>query len=344
MPPRPMDATRSSQALESSCGWRDIDISGGQRHGGAMSDPDRQILASVLEWSLAMGADAVIADEAIDWLTPGRAAPGADFELSGDPSPEDALASVPAGVAPRAGPAAEAMRAPSTAPPGTARATGSAPPPLAQPPRRPAAVSPDSAVGSARAAARKAQSLDALGAALNAFDGCGLKTTAKSLCFYRGAAAAPLMIIGEAPGRDEDIAGRPFVGRAGQMLDRMLAAIGYGEDNVHITNIVYWRPPGNRTPTPQEAEVCRPFIERQIELVNPRVLLLLGGSAAKHITRSEEGILRLRGKWLETEISGRKYKTIASLHPAFLLRSPAHKRQAWRDFLEVRQAVAAAAG
>ncbi len=123
---------------------------------------------------------------------------------------------------------------------------------------------------SARTLAREARTLADLEATLAGFDGCSLKATAKSLCFYRGAAQARLMLIGEAPGRDEDLQGKPFVGRAGQLLDKMLAAIGLSEQNVHITNIVYWRPPGNRTPTPQEAQVCRPFLERQVELVGAR--------------------------------------------------------------------------
>ena len=147
------------------------------------------------------------------------------------------------------------------------------------------------------------------------------------------------MIIGEAPGRDEDIAGKPFVGRAGQLLDRMLAAIGLGEADVHITNIVYWRPPGNRTPTPQEAQLCRPFLERQIELVAPDVLMLLGGAAAKEILGVADGIMRLRGKWREIEAGGRRIRTIATLHPAYLLRTPAAKRNAWRDLLAVQAAL-----
>ena len=110
------------------------------------------------------------------------------------------------------------------------------------------------------------------------------------------------MLIGEAPGRDEDLEGKPFVGRAGQLLDKMLAAIGLSEADVHITNIVYWRPPGNRTPTPQEAQVCRPFLERQVELVAPEVVVLLGGAAAKHVLDVAEGIMRIRGKWREVEI------------------------------------------
>ena len=191
----------------------------------------------------------------------------------------------------------------------------------------------------ARAAARQAADLDELGARLAAFDGCSLKATAKNLCFYRGRPQAPLMLIGEAPGRDEDLEGKPFVGRAGQLLDRMLAAIGLSEREAHITNIVYWRPPGNRTPTPQEAQVCRPFLERQIELVAPAIIVLLGGAAAKHIFGVADGIMRIRGKWRELEFGNSKARALATLHPAYLLRQPLQKRLAWRDFLAIKKAL-----
>lgn len=175
-----------------------------------------------------------------------------------------------------------------------------------------------------------------------AFDGCSLKATAKNLCFYRGAAAARVMVIGEAPGADEDKLGKPFVGPAGQLLDRILASISLDETSVHITNIVYWRPPGNRTPTPQEAQVCRPFLERQIELVKPEIIVLLGGAAAKHILDEAEGIMRLRGKWRDVAIGAHTAKAIATLHPAYLLRTPVAKRLVWRDLRAIEDALAAA--
>jgi DNA polymerase len=193
----------------------------------------------------------------------------------------------------------------------------------------------------ARTAAGQANSLDALRAMLAGFDGCALKATAKNLCFYRGAAQSRLMLIGEAPGRDEDLQGKPFVGRAGQLLDKMLAAIGLSEADVHITNIVYWRPPGNRTPTPQEAQVCRPFLERQVELVAPDFVLLVGGAAAKEILGLTDGIMRLRGKWRDVTLGARKVRALATLHPAYLLRTPAAKRLAWRDLLAVKAALGA---
>jgi DNA polymerase len=207
-----------------------------------------------------------------------------------------------------------------------------------------AAPSPDAALMAARTAARSAESLEELRATLAGFDGCGLKATAKSLCFYRGAPRSRLMLIGEAPGRDEDLAGKPFVGRAGQLLDKMLAAIGLSEADVHITNIVYWRPPGNRTPTPQEAQVCRPFLERQVELVAPDIVLLLGGAAAKEVLDVTDGIMKLRGKWRDVTLGERKVRALATLHPAYLLRTPAAKRLAWRDVLAVKAALDSVAG
>lgn len=171
---------------------------------------------------------------------------------------------------------------------------------------------------------------------LEGFEGCSLKATAKNLAFYRGAAKARLMLVGEAPGREEDQEGKPFVGRAGQLLDRMLAAIGLTESDVHITNIVYWRPPGNRTPTPQEAQVCRPFLERQVELVAPDIIVPLGGAAAKHLLDVADGIMRLRGKLKPITVGAHSAKAMATLHPAYLLRTPAAKRQAWRDLLTIR--------
>lgn len=202
------------------------------------------------------------------------------------------------------------------------------------------AVAPTAASAQAHATAAAAQSLDDLLRQIEAFEGCGLKATAKSLCFYRGAPKARLMLIGEAPGRDEDIAGKPFVGRAGQLLDKMLAAIGIDESKVHITNTVYWRPPGNRTPTPEETQACAPFVTRQIELVEPDVIVLLGGVAAKSVLGLTEGILKLRGKWRALSVAGREVRSLATLHPAYLLRTPAAKRQVWQDLQLIAAALA----
>ena len=191
----------------------------------------------------------------------------------------------------------------------------------------------------ARELARGAADLGQLRALLEGFEGCGLKKTATRLCLSRGSPQARIMLIGEAPGKDEDVKGQPFVGRAGQLLDRMLAAIGLGEADVYITNLVFWRPPGNRTPTPEEVQVCQPFVERQIELLAPELLIFLGNAAAKQLTGATEGIMKLRGKWL----SYGGIRAMATLHPAYLLRNPIAKRLAWRDLLAIREALDAGA-
>jgi len=194
----------------------------------------------------------------------------------------------------------------------------------------------EAAVMEARTLAKSAQTLDELQAILAEFKGCNLRNTAKNLVFADGNPAANIMLIGEAPGRDEDIQGLPFVGRSGQLLDRMLAAIGLDRDTVYIANVVPWRPPGNRTPSPLETEICKPFIERQIALADPQVLVFLGGAAASQLLQRKEGILRMRGKWLTYQANGNAIDAIATLHPAYLLRQPAQKRLAWRDMLAIK--------
>ena len=200
-------------------------------------------------------------------------------------------------------------------------------------------AAPDAAEANARRQAAGAASLSELQALLSGFDGCALKATAKNLCFFRGAEKARIMFIGEAPGREEDLEGKPFVGRAGQLFDKMLKAAALTEADVHITNVVYWRPPGNRTPTLQEVQVCRPFLERQVELVAPAILVPLGGAAAKAVLDIADGITKARGKWHDVTIGRHGCRAIATLHPAFLLRTPSAKRQAWRDMLAVRAAL-----
>ena len=234
--------------------------------------------------------------------------------------------------------AAAQSRARAAAPETSHPAPPTAAPPRPAPPPSQALAVPDQAqAAAARELARNAATLDELRAAMAAFDGCNLKFTAKNLAFADGNPEADLMLVGEAPGRDEDIQGLPFVGRSGQLLDRMLAAIGIDRKSAYITNVIPWRPPGNRTPTPHETEICRPFIERQIELVNPKVLVNLGGPSAKTLLNTTEGILRLRGNWrVHTTASGVAIPAMPTLHPAYLLRTPAHKRLAWRDFLEVK--------
>jgi DNA polymerase len=191
----------------------------------------------------------------------------------------------------------------------------------------------------AREIARSTKTLDELREALASFDGCNLKLTATQLVFADGNPQARVMLVGEAPGRDEDIQGLPFVGRSGQLLDRILAAVGLDRNSVYIANVVPWRPPGNRTPTPQETASCRPFLDRQIELVDPDFLICLGGAAAKELMNTSEGILRLRGNWRDFDIGTRTIRAMATLHPAYLLRQPLQKRLAWRDFLALRAAL-----
>ena len=216
----------------------------------------------------------------------------------------------------------------------------------AVPARAPAAPVPaGDAIGGAMAAAASATTLAELQAALEAFDGCGLKRTATNTVFADGVAQAPVMLIGEAPGRDEDRIGKPFVGRAGQLLDKMLASIGLDrKENAYITNVINWRPPDNRDPSPEEAAACLPFLRRHIELANPQVIILLGAVAARHVVGVSDGIMKLRGRWMEYRVGDRMVPLMPTLHPAYLLRQPAHKKLAWRDLQSVRDRIQALAG
>ncbi|MEM7749505.1 MAG: uracil-DNA glycosylase [Pseudomonadota bacterium] len=290
------------------------------------SGRQERVLA-MLNWYRAMGVVDAISETPVDWLTRGEVAPLG--------VPRRALESgrvVPANPPPSSGAMPAADRG----------SPSRKPPQLGQPAaaRPPAAALPDDAMADAREVAGVATDLAALRVALEGFDGCALKATAKNTCFFRGAEQASVMVIGEAPGRDEDRSGMPFVGRAGQLLDKMLAAISLDEASAHITNVVYWRPPGNRTPTPHEVLVCRPFLERQIQLVKPRIIVTVGGPAAKAILNTEQGIMRTRGKWGGFDAGdGQEVRVMPTLHPAYLLRTPAAKRMAWRDLLAVRGAL-----
>ncbi|MGE8130855.1 uracil-DNA glycosylase [Methylobacterium sp. NPDC080182] len=214
---------------------------------------------------------------------------------------------------------------------------GSAPPAAA--PRtfgRAASAQPDEAASDARARARQAKSLDELERILADFDACPLRFTAKNLVFADGNPEARVMFLGEAPGADEDRIGKPFMGRSGQLLDKMMKAVGLDRTSAYIGNIVPWRPPGNRNPTPQEVAVCRPFVERQIELVDPDIIVCLGAPATQTLTGTKDGILRTRGRLFPYKLPNREVKLLATLHPAFLLRQPVQKRLAWRDFRSLR--------
>jgi DNA polymerase len=191
----------------------------------------------------------------------------------------------------------------------------------------------------AREAARTAPTLEALRALLENFEGCALKNTATRLVFADGNPQARIMFVGEAPGRDEDIEGLPFVGRSGKLLDRMIAAIGLDRSKAYIANVIPWRPPGNRTPTPQESQICLPFIQRQIELADPDILVCLGGPSAQTLLGIRDGITKARGRWISYDTGKREIRAMATFHPAFLLRSPLQKRFAWRDFLAIKKAL-----
>ncbi len=206
-----------------------------------------------------------------------------------------------------------------------------------------AVLTPEQAAAVARQMAGACKTLDELRARLETLE-CPLRNTATNLVFEDGSRQARVMFIGEAPGRDEDIEGKPFVGRSGRLLDRMLKAIGLDRDQAYITNVIYWRPPGNRTPTPAETALCRPFAARQIELIDPALVVFLGGVAAKEMLDTTTGILRLRGKWRQYPAPDGPYRAIATLHPAYLLRQPGQKKLAWRDFLSIRRALDEIAG
>lgn len=208
---------------------------------------------------------------------------------------------------------------------------------------RPPQSSATDTVQDARAIAASCASLEELTAALARFDACPLRKTATNLCFSDGNPRAQVLVIGEAPGNEEDLQGKPFVGRSGQLLDRMLAAIGlerHAEDPtraVLITNTIFWRPPGNRKPTEAETGMCMPFVLRLVEVMRPRLILCAGATPTQRMMNLTEGILKLRGRWFDVAIAGEKIPLLATLHPAYLLRQPAQKRLAWRDLLSLRE-------
>jgi uracil-DNA glycosylase family 4 len=270
----------------------------------------RELLAFYLE----AGVDAVLGETAVDrFADPAEIAPHPIIAPPADAAPR---------LDPQAGNRPPLDRSRSAAPLAT-----------------PMPLPPDSAVMAAREEAKSAQSLDQLRSILDGFTGCTLRATATRLVFADGNPQARVMFVGEAPGRDEDIEGLPFVGRSGKLLDRMMAAIGLTRANSYIANIVPWRPPGNRTPTPQESAICLPFTLRQIELVDPDVLVCLGGPSAQMLLGSREGILRTRGRWFAFATGSREIRATATLHPAYLLRQPLQKRLAWRDFLAIKKAL-----
>ncbi len=280
-----------------------------------MPNPDKPA-RDILDFYLEAGVDALVGEEPVDrFATADAAAPPARPIREADQA---------AGNTPPRDPTRSTLGADHTPPSGEGKTM----------------VAPDEAAMAARAAAKDAKTLDELRAILEKFDGCALKATATRLVFADGNPKARVMFVGEAPGRDEDIEGLPFVGRSGKLLDRMLAAIGLDRTSVYIANIVPWRPPGNRTPTPQESAICLPFILRQIELADPDILVCLGGPSAQTLLGIKEGITKTRGRWFTFNSGKREIRAIATFHPAFLLRSPLQKRFAWRDMLAIKKALA----
>lgn len=252
-----------------------------------------------MDWMVAMGADEAVADRPVDRRKSAR----------------PAVTSEAASAAPSAE-AGKAMPAPG--------------------PNAP--LAPSQGAADAREAAAGANDLPQLRTALEAFDGCALKQTATNLVFARGNPAAAVMFIGEAPGAEEDRAGLPFVGASGRLLDRMLSFIGLGEDSVYISNIIFWRPPGNRSPTDAETAACLPFVRRHIALVRPRLLVTLGRPAMNTVLGLNAGINKARGRWVEYgEGLETPIPALPTFHPAYLLRNPAQKRETWMDFLAIRE-------
>jgi uracil-DNA glycosylase len=264
----------------------------------------REDLESLLRWYVDQGIDEAIGEDAIDRF----AAPAPQ------PTPlpvQQRTAAAPTPIRPA--------------------------PAAAAPPRGPVPIESPQLVEDARALAQRCNSVEELEAAVRAFEGCALKRTAKNTVFADGVAGSPVMVVGEAPGADEDRLGKPFVGVSGQLMDRMFEAIGMSrERDLYITNILFWRPPGNRTPTLAEQAICMAFTRRHIELARPKVLVLAGGTAAKSVLDTTEGIMRLRGKWTNLSLDdGSAVPTLPTFHPAYLLRTPASKRQSWLDLLSL---------
>lgn len=270
-------------------------------------------LAQLLAFYLEAGVDCALMDEPVNRLADidtAPARPAAD-PAAGDAPKRPTLASMQPGV-----PARPAMPAKIE-------------------------IAPEVAIAAARDAARTAPTLAALRGLMETFEGCALKSTATQLVFADGNPQARIMFVGEAPGRDEDIEGLPFVGQAGKLLDKMLAAIGLDRSGVYISNVIAWRPPGNRTPTLQETQICVPFIQRHIELVDPDILVTLGNPATQTLLQTKDGIMKSRGRWVDYDTGTRKIRAIASFHPEYLLRSPGYKRMAWVDLRAIASALAA---
>jgi DNA polymerase len=260
----------------------------------------------ILRWHLEAGVDETIGERPIDRFV----------------APSAASVAAPAAKSRAGAPDQPAMRAPvASATVRDASPTGTAAP-----------------APSARLA-QACASVEELKRAVEAYDGCALKRSCQRTVFADGNPKARVMLVGEAPGREEDEQGLPFVGASGKLLDRMLASIGLDRETAYITNVIFWRPPGNRKPEPAEVELCLPFMERHIELVDPAVLVFLGGAAAAALLGKSEGVTKLRGRWHDYSAPGlaRPIPALPTYHPAYLLRTPIHKKEAWKDLLALRK-------
>jgi uracil-DNA glycosylase family 4 len=285
-----------------------------------MMNPEPSSARELLAFYLDAGVDALLGEDAVDRMADPPIASSAEGEPAGKQREGGDIPS-------------SSSRQPAPPPPLPGNEAARAPAQGAPPP-------PEIAVMAAREAAANAKDLDTLRALLENFQGCGLRATATQLAFADGNPQARVMFVGEAPGYEEDISGRPFVGRSGKLLDRMMEAIGLDRTKAYIANVVPWRPPGNRTPTPQETAICLPFIRRQIELADPDILVCLGQPATQTLLGTREGITRTRGRWFKYDTGTREIRAMATLHPAYLLRQPLQKRLAWRDFLALKKALA----
>lgn len=290
---------------------------------------ERKQARELLAFYLGAGADALVGEEPVDRM----AEEVQPSPVAGATRPD--TEAVPSGTeADRSGANGPGQR-------GREREFFQSARPLPSPPdQSQAPPAPEIAIMAAREAAKNAQSLDELRALLDNFQGCGLRATATQLVFADGNPQARVMFVGEAPGYEEDQTGRAFVGRSGKLLDRMIEAIGLDRTQTYIANVLPWRPPGNRTPTPQETAICLPFTRRQIELANPDILVCLGQPATQALLGIRDGITRTRGRWFPYDTGTREIRAIATLHPAYLLRQPLQKRLAWRDFLAIKKALA----
>jgi DNA polymerase len=266
-----------------------------------MSDPVKNDSLAALAWLVEAGAEEAIGDTPVDRLVarPPQPAPRPSAVAAPVPRPTPSFAAPP--------------------PPAAIKATDS------------------DAIDSAKAFAAAAATLADLKAAVEGFEGCSLKKNCANTVFADGNPLSRIMFIGEAPGAEEDRQGLPFVGRAGKLLDKMMASIHLDRTSAYITNVLNWRPPQNRDPSPEEAAACLPFLRRHIELVNPAIIILLGAVAARHVLGYSEGIMKLRGRWLEYRVGNVMVPVMATLHPAYLLRQPAHKKLAWRDLQAAEQ-------